>query len=73
MPAHTIVSVQAKAAAEAGALDGHEAVCSCGYRMGTSLSAREAARLGDQHLAYMARRGTAAKPRRQRRVAPWER
>ena len=54
----SIVSVHAKAASEAGALDGHEAVCSCGYTMGTSLSAREAAKLGSDHVAYMARKAS---------------
>lgn len=52
---HRIVAVSAKPASEAGALDGHEAVCSCGYRMGTSLGAREASRLGAAHAEYMNR------------------
>ena len=51
-----IVSVQAKPASGPGAIDGHEAICACGYRMGTSLSAREAARLGAGHVDYMARK-----------------
>ena len=50
---HTIISVSAKSASEPGALDGHEAVCSCGYRMGTSLSEREARKLGRDHADYM--------------------
>ena len=48
--------VRPKPASGPGALDGHEAVCSCGYRMGTSLSAREAARLGQEHVDYMRRK-----------------
>lgn len=55
--AHQIVSTEAVEASGPGALDGFTAVCSCGYRMSTSLSAREAARQGDAHVAYMARKG----------------
>ena len=46
MNAHSIISVHAKAASEAGALDGFEAVCSCGYRMSHSLGERWARKLG---------------------------
>ena len=56
---HTIVAVEAMPASGPGALSGHEAVCSCGYRMGTSLSAAEATRQGTAHVAYMARKVTA--------------
>ena len=55
---HTIVAVEATPAS-AQRLSGHEAVCSCGYRMGTSLSAAEATRLGTAHVAYMTRKVTA--------------
>jgi hypothetical protein len=54
---HTITTVQPKPAAGPGALDGFEAVCSCGYTMGTSLSAAEATRLGAQHVDYMNGKG----------------
>lgn len=37
-------------------LDGYQAVCSCGYRMGHSLGERWAAKLGAEHVAYMRRR-----------------
>jgi hypothetical protein len=53
---HQIVSVEASEASEPGALSGHVAICSCGYRMSTSLSADEAARQGSAHVAYMARK-----------------
>jgi hypothetical protein len=53
---HRTIRVEAFEASEAGALAGHAAICSCGYRMATSLSAREAARLGAEHAEYMNRR-----------------
>jgi hypothetical protein len=53
---HSIIAVQPSPASGPGALDGNEAVCSCGYCMSTSLSASEAARLGAAHVAYMERR-----------------
>jgi hypothetical protein len=56
---HTILTVSAKPASEKGALDGFEAVCSCGYRMGTSLSEREARKLGHDHADYMNRKEAA--------------
>jgi hypothetical protein len=55
---HTILTVSAKPASEKGALDGFEAVCSCGYRMSTSLSEREARKLGFDHAEYMNRKET---------------
>jgi len=53
MALHEIVHVGFKPASCIGALDGNEAVCSCGYRMGTSLSEREALRLGVEHVNFM--------------------
>lgn len=55
---HAIVRVEAFGPSEPGALAGHRAVCSCGSTYGTSLSAREAARLGEAHVAW-----TVANPR----------
>jgi hypothetical protein len=51
--AHSIVIVQAHKATQPGALDGHEAICSCGYVMRTSLSAFFAADDGRKHAEYM--------------------
>lgn len=63
--AHTILSVQAKPASERGALDGFEAVCSCGFRMSHSLGERWAYRLGVEHTAFMnAKEAKAAKAAR---------
>jgi hypothetical protein len=53
---HSIETIKAKSASGPGALDGWEAVCSCGFSMGTSLSAVEAARLGSDHVRYMERK-----------------
>jgi hypothetical protein len=55
---HTIISVHPIGPSEPGALGGHEAECSCGYRMSTSLSATEAARQGYDHAEYMNRKAS---------------
>lgn len=60
---HKIVTVAPKPATEAGALAGFEAVCSCGFRMGTSLSLRVAAEEGAKHVRFMAEKA-ARKPSR---------
>lgn len=56
MSTHQIVAVTPKPASQQGALDGHEAICSCGYRMGTSLSALQAQMDGAEHVRYMERK-----------------
>lgn len=56
MNTHRIIEVVETAATEPGALDGHEARCSCGFAARTSLSEREAARQGAEHVAYMNRK-----------------
>lgn len=56
MKAHTILSVTAHGPSEPGALDGFEAVCSCGFRTGSSLGERWAARQGWEHVDYMLRK-----------------
>lgn len=56
MNAHTILSVSPVAADGRGSLSGHEAVCSCGFRMSTSLSERFARQAGRDHVEYMNRR-----------------
>lgn len=56
MNAHTILSVTAHGPREAGALDGFEATCSCGFRTGSSLGERWARRQGWEHVEYMTRR-----------------
>ncbi len=53
---HTTESVTAFDASEPGALSGYAATCSCGYVMKTSLSEREAAKLGDAHAQFMNRK-----------------
>jgi hypothetical protein len=55
--AHIIETVEATPATEAGALDGFTAICSCGYRLSTSLGADWAKELGGAHVDYMARTG----------------
>ncbi len=50
---HKIISVEAVAKTEPGALDGFEATCSCGHKMRTSLSANAARELGWGHANYM--------------------
>jgi hypothetical protein len=70
---HTLSAPAAFSATEAGALPGHEVRCSCGFVARTSLSAAVAQHAAAGHVAYMASRGTAAKPRRVKRVNPWER
>lgn len=52
---HT-TSVASFDATETGALSGHAATCSCGHVMRTSLSAREAQKLGYAHADYMNRK-----------------
>jgi hypothetical protein len=47
-----LVPVQPKPAGEPGALDGYEAVCSCGYKPG-SLFENAARRAGLEHANYM--------------------
>lgn len=54
---HSILSVHPKPASERGALDGHEFVCSCGERAGTSLSESEARRMAAKHLDWHVRSG----------------
>jgi hypothetical protein len=49
---HTIVSVTAHTAREAGALDGFTATCSCGYLIGRSIE-RMAVSEGWAHARYM--------------------
>jgi hypothetical protein len=53
---HTITTA-AITASEPGALDGFEAKCSCGFRATTSLSEREARRLGFDHADWAKRAG----------------
>jgi hypothetical protein len=43
-------------ASQAGALDGFQVQCSCGFHATTSLSEREARNQGVAHVAYMAKK-----------------
>lgn len=54
--AHTITT-RPVAATERGSLSGHEARCSCGFHATTSLSEREAAKLGHDHVAWARKAG----------------
>lgn len=54
---HSLSPVTAAPASQAGALDGHEVRCSCGFVARTSLSAREALRQGCDHLDWAKRAG----------------
>lgn len=53
---HSII-VAPIAASEAGALSGHEAKCSCGFRATTSLGEREARTQGWAHVDWAKRNG----------------
>jgi hypothetical protein len=53
---HQLVSSGAFAAREAGALDGHQAVCACGFVARTSLALRFAERDLYSHAEYMNRK-----------------
>lgn len=53
---HTITDVVFKPAHN-GSIDGHEAVCACGFRTGSSLGERWARRQGWEHVEYMNRKG----------------
>lgn len=52
---HTIIEVAPFTASEPGALDGHDATCSCGFVAKTSLSANVARRAGQDHADFMNR------------------
>ena len=54
MSAHTLLSVSFVPADGRGSIDGHVAVCSCGFRVSTSLSERFARQDLAAHAAYMA-------------------
>ena len=56
MNAHTIVSVTHKPAQAGVCIDGYGAVCSCGFRTGSSLGGRWASRQGWEHVEYMLRK-----------------
>jgi hypothetical protein len=56
--ASTSITVSPIAASDAGALAGHEARCTCGTVLTTSLSEREARNLAHQHAAWHARKGS---------------
>jgi hypothetical protein len=56
-PAHRILEIVEKPASGPGALDGYEAVCSCGHRVGSSLRGL-AAQWGREHAAYMSRKAS---------------
>jgi len=60
---HAVVSITEKPASGPGALDGYEAICSCGFSVGTSLSAREAGYQMRFHIGFMTTR-SATKSRR---------
>jgi hypothetical protein len=53
---HQMVSSEAFAANETGALNGHQAVCSCGFVARTSLSLRFAEKDLYSHIEYMNRK-----------------
>lgn len=55
---HNIVDVREFSAIEPGALDGWEAVCSCGFPMRTSLGERWARKEGVEHVNFMNSRVT---------------
>lgn len=52
MPATHNLTFAPKLATEAGALDGHGVKCSCGFTAATSLSEREARKLGYAHVEW---------------------
>lgn len=53
---HTITT-SPKTATEPGALDGHQVNCTCGFYASTSLSDREARKLGFDHVAWAVKAG----------------
>lgn len=55
MSAHRLTAAVAFPATEPGALSGHEARCSCGFVARTSLSAREADKQAQAHVAWARR------------------
>ena len=61
---HAVASITEKPASGPGALDGYEAICSCGFSVGTSLSAWEAGYQMRRHVEFMAERSAEKKGRR---------
>jgi hypothetical protein len=51
------ITVSPKAASGPGALDGHEARCTCGFVAGTSLGEREARTQGWAHVEWARKAG----------------
>lgn len=55
-PTHSLTTAPLKASGR-GDLDGFEVRCSCGFRATTSLSEREARKLGFDHAAWAKQAG----------------
>lgn len=57
MPAQHTITVSPTARIEAGALEGHEAHCTCGYTASSSLGRREALGIGHAHAEWARKAG----------------
>jgi hypothetical protein len=64
---HAIIAIVPSPATEKGALDGFEAICSCGYRLKSSLRTC-AMSDGHRHVAYMNEKESAKPTRKARRA-----